>query len=612
MINPLTFDTNGNPENLTWARDLASVQDAVFSARTLSEPLSRVTHPEAVSRGSNPVYVTDLQATIERPDVLKIKVLRFYIAGRYVEVLNEDLKGVLDIDNGNCTLTVSAYAWRDDNQPNISIPGSRRGNDGQIGGEKAINDLSRAPETRQGKRSSIFGIITLFWEKPDTSVNTVEEVFVSAEHTSTLTNFKGDTNPYLATMMEPASIYLAHFTTILGEQDRYREYTVNGVTDFSLTGDNSFGELVVSSTPNNSYDQTVFDKFTKHYKEPRERKPALRLFDVANGTATIIKKQDAGWLQTNLFGVTSKSIKDSLPARKTLTLNQFLDTLSNYEHEYFLGSLNRDTVVDVRQKISSNEQGYPSIRYDLNGFDGVHFPVFQGVTKVNNLSTRNPLSDVGQLNFDTREDVSSHTFELLVPEVELTNNDVFLTINKVNTVDSSSITSDKYSDAVFYPYNHHYYTLTSEPDVFVFDVSASMKYHDFKIDHNGSIFDVPFSNNSLVSYNNRQIIVPVKSIPLFRQNTDKGVSGDYRHFVTTADVLNELRDNGINENEFWREFLKPIVALEMLRIQYEQMKPEIWKQLVYIVKNHITNLKGQVGTVLLTHRGTHQNKALLQ
>lgn len=610
MINPLTFDTQGNPENLTWARDLASVQDAVFSARTLSEPLSRVTHPEAVSRGSNPVYVTDLQATIERPDVLKIKVLRFYIAGRYVEVLNEDIKGVLDIDNGNCTLTVSAYAWRDDNQPNISIPGSRRGNDGQIGGEKAINDLSRAPETRQGKRSSIFGIITLFWEKPDTSVNTVEEVFVSAEHTSTLTNFKGDTNPYLATMMEPASIHLRYPTTLFEETDIHREHTVNGFTYFSTIGDNSFGGFVVSSTPNNSYDQTFFDTFTKHYKEQRERKPAHRLFDVANGDATLIKKQDAGWLQTNLFGITSKSIKDSLPTRKTLTLNQFLDTLSNYRDKWHPRV---DEVVDVRQKISSDEIGYPLLDYNLKGFDNVHFPVFKGVDKVNKLSTSNPLSGVDQLNLDTLDDVLSHTFELLVPEVELTNNDVFLTVDKVETVTSTSITSAKYSNAIVYPYNHNYPSLSDKPDVFVFDVSASMKRHDFKIDHNGSIVDVPFSNNSIVSYHDRKIIVPVQTIPYFTKiNTNDVTSDKIRRFANTEQVLEKLRDEGINETEFWREFLKPIVALEMLRIQYEQMKPEIWEQLVYIVKSHLTNLKGQVGTVLLAHLGTHQNKALLQ
>ena len=164
-----------------------------------------------------------------------------------------------------------------------------------------------------------------------------------------------------------------------------------------------------------------------------------------------------------------------------------------------------------------------------------------------------------------------------------------------------------------YPYNHNYPSLSDKPDVFVFDVSASMKRHDFTIDHNGSIVDVPFSNNSIVSYHDRKIIVPVQTIPYFTKiNTNDVTSDKIRRFANTEQVLEKLRDEGINETDFWREFLKPIVALEMLRIQYEQMKPEIWNQLVYIAKSHITNLKGQVGTVLLTHRGTHQNKALLQ
>ena len=66
MINPLTFESNGDNQYLTWARDSASVTDAITAART-SSPIfqsSADIRNLSVRQGSEVVYITDFRATI--------------------------------------------------------------------------------------------------------------------------------------------------------------------------------------------------------------------------------------------------------------------------------------------------------------------------------------------------------------------------------------------------------------------------------------------------------------------------------------------------------------------------------------------------------------------
>lgn len=123
MINPLTFNTTHYENHLTWSQDDAVVNDAIFSSRTKSNPLSIVNN-ETNGRGSNPLYVVDFQAVVDKRDqqakhrrLVTINVMRGYIAGRYFEVENHTLT-VIDetrdyIDSFVLHVVANAYSQKD-------------------------------------------------------------------------------------------------------------------------------------------------------------------------------------------------------------------------------------------------------------------------------------------------------------------------------------------------------------------------------------------------------------------------------------------------------------------------------------------------------------------
>lgn len=123
MINPLTFNATHYENHLTWSQDDAVVNDAIFSSRTKSNPLSIVNN-ETNGRGSNPLYIVDFQAVVDKRDqhakhrrLVTINVMRGYIAGRYFEVENHTLTIIDDtrdfIDSFVLHVVANAYSQKE-------------------------------------------------------------------------------------------------------------------------------------------------------------------------------------------------------------------------------------------------------------------------------------------------------------------------------------------------------------------------------------------------------------------------------------------------------------------------------------------------------------------
>lgn len=123
MINQLTFNTTHYENHLTWSQDDAVVNDVIFSSRTKSNPLSIVNN-ETNGRGSNPLYIVDFQAVVDKRDqhakhrrLVTINVMRGYIAGRYFEVENHTLTIIDDtrdyIDSFVLHVVANAYSQKD-------------------------------------------------------------------------------------------------------------------------------------------------------------------------------------------------------------------------------------------------------------------------------------------------------------------------------------------------------------------------------------------------------------------------------------------------------------------------------------------------------------------
>ena len=158
MIAPMTFDTTGNDENLTWARDDASVMDAIMGARTGShvEDSSIRREPEMAGRGSSPMCVMDLDGYILGNGKTVINRARGYVAGRYLEITNE-VVGNLDPKSGVGLITLNASSYPDGDP--VTIPG--RPYVGQEGYGKSINDTKRQPNEREN--STIYATILVYY-----------------------------------------------------------------------------------------------------------------------------------------------------------------------------------------------------------------------------------------------------------------------------------------------------------------------------------------------------------------------------------------------------------------------------------------------------------------
>lgn len=158
MIAPMTFDTVGNDENLTWARDDASVMDTIMGARTGSnlEDSSIRTDSEIVGRGSSPMCVMDLDGYVLNNGKTVIDRARGYVAGRYLEINNE-VVGNLDPKAGVGLITLNAWSYPDGDP--VAIPG--RPYVGQDGYKPSINDTKRQPNERES--SGIYASILVYY-----------------------------------------------------------------------------------------------------------------------------------------------------------------------------------------------------------------------------------------------------------------------------------------------------------------------------------------------------------------------------------------------------------------------------------------------------------------
>lgn len=158
MIAPMTFDTQGEDQHLTWARDDASVMDAIMGARTGSnlEDSSIRNDSEILGRGSSPMCVVDLDGYILSNGKTVINRARGYVAGRYLEVTNE-VAGTLDPKAGVGIITLNAWSYPEEDP--VTIPG--RPYVGQDGYKPSINDAKRQPNERGN--SGIYASILVYY-----------------------------------------------------------------------------------------------------------------------------------------------------------------------------------------------------------------------------------------------------------------------------------------------------------------------------------------------------------------------------------------------------------------------------------------------------------------
>lgn len=252
MINPLTFESDGSDRYLTWSRDIASVTDAIASARTSQELYTATpdTHVETTARGSNPVYIVDFDCDISNDNVVNVNAMRGYVAGRYFEIVDEKIQG-LQYNNGIGYICISAKGWDDANDNILTLYGSLSprysilANAGQQALGVAINATARPENERI--TTSIFTKVLVHWKvKSDGSSS---KIAITSENMEKLninvqTYNKDDviTDPYGVAVTKPVSSVTDGTT----EKSTYQEFDM---TETVYIGNKRTGLLVVNGGP---------------------------------------------------------------------------------------------------------------------------------------------------------------------------------------------------------------------------------------------------------------------------------------------------------------------------------------------------------------------------
>ena len=209
MIHPLTFESNGDNQYLTWARDSASVTDAITAART-SSPLfqsSADIRNLSVRQGSEVVYITDFMATITNSNdigAVTVQLMRGYISGRYFEVINEPW-GSLTFSQGWGYLNISGSAWIPANSGMRNIEKYQLAD--ATSGRDGINAINRNPEDRKPKEFSngystradgyvgaSYSGILVYWDK--TKTTGAIPLYLTQQHTAEISKGGSDIDPY--------------------------------------------------------------------------------------------------------------------------------------------------------------------------------------------------------------------------------------------------------------------------------------------------------------------------------------------------------------------------------------------------------------------------------
>lgn len=261
MITPMTFDTNGDDQNLTWARDDASVMDTIMGARTGSnlEDSSLANHPEILGRGSSPMCVIDLDGYVLNNGKAVINRARGYIAGRYYEITNE-IVGNLNPKAGVGLITLNASSYPDGDP--ITIPG--RPYVGQTGYGKSINDIKRQPSEREN--TSIYATILVYYT-PVTGASSPLYT-TPRDTTQTMVDYTDTHNPYAFTPKPQSWRWSSVVVSPSGGQVANNGDNLPGQVATYLAGDKDTGWWgVVRSDLSRFGFQTADIGYTKYTKQ---------------------------------------------------------------------------------------------------------------------------------------------------------------------------------------------------------------------------------------------------------------------------------------------------------------------------------------------------------
>ena len=586
MINPLTFESNGDNQYLTWARDSASVTDAITAART-SSPIfqsSEDIRNLSVRQGSEVVYITDFRATITNnkdTGAVTVQLMRGYISGRYFEVINEPWRS-LKFSQGWGYLNISGSAWIPPNSGMTNI--AKRQILDVTNGRDGINDINRNPEDRQsadGYVGASYSGILVYWDK--TKTTGAVPLYLTQQHTSEVSKVVADIDPYKFKQYRVNKYY--------SYENNKEEERMVPITTFKF-GDKRFGLLALFAAADKEVNLEWLKTEVTDYPDPVLLSTSEKYFtEYVMGAIN----PDAGKNEvlSGYFGINNTGMASTWNP----SYNEFMSVVINGDLDRVVS--NPQGYTKKLRKLFKNDFGTSGIiienKFD-NGRDGGYSTYLP--------QTKRTVGPVTLTAYDTGVDSSYYgkTVDPLLSELS-----VNVTRVTYTTQDAANNGDPGPGIRIFAKED----STTTQNNIAVVDVSASLPITIPIYSVVGGVASVIDTLRFSLS-DNLRFVVDLDAIPSYK-NDNGSVAVDMLYFAQTDTTFKaRLKSAGLSEAKFFKTWLKPHIMVWFLNFFANLEQSTIKAR----IASHAKRLEQQNPGVLVKFafgtRGVWQNRPPLQ
>ncbi len=582
MINPLTFESNGDNQYLTWARDSASVTDAITAART-SSPIfqsSADIRNLSVRQGSEVVYITDFRATITNNNgtgAVTVQLMRGYISGRYFEVINEPW-GSLTFSQGWGYLNISGLAWTTFGVLNIT----KRQMLDVTSWRDGINDINRNPNDRQsddGYVGASYSGILVYWDKTKTTGEV--PLYLTQQHTAEISKGGSDIDPY-----KFKQYYIGKYYSYENKENEEQRLPI---TDFKF-GDKRFGFLALFSAANKDVNLEWLKTEVTDYPDPvllsTSEKYVTEYVMGPINPDTYKNEVLSGYFGINNTGMVSTW---------NPSFREFITVLTNGDLARIVSNPQGYTKT-LRKSLDFGTSGISMTNNWDNGRDG-------GYSVYSSTNNRN-VGPVTLTAYDTggNREYYGKTVDPLLSDLSVTVTSVTYTTQAAanNGDPGPGIRIFAKEDST-----------TTRNNIAVVDVSASLPITIPIYSVVGGVESV-IDTLRFSQSDNLRFVVDLDAIPSYKNNNGS-VAVDWLYFAQTDTTFKaRLTSAGLSESQFFNKWLRPHIMLWFLNSFAGLQRSTIKARIASHAKRLEQQDPGVLVKVAFGRRGVWQNRPPLQ
>ena len=598
MINPLTFESNGDNQYLTWARDSASVTDAITAART-SSPIfqsSKDIRNLSVRQGSEVVYITDFRATITNNNgtgAVTVQLMRGYISGRYFEVINEPWEAwSLTFSQGWGYLNISGSAWIPSNSGMMNIEKYQLAD--VTYGRDGINAINRNPEDRKPKEflygsstradgyvgASYSGIL-VYWDKTKTTGEV--PLYLTQQHTAEISKGEANIDPYLFKQYRVNKYY------------NYDEELSLPIITFKF-GDKRFGLLAIFAAADKDVNLEMLKTEVTDYPDP-----------------VLLSTSEKYHTEYVMGPINPDVCKNEVLSGYFGINNTGMASTWNPSYDEFMSLVvNADL---AREIVVYNPQGYTkTLPKDMdfgtsgisvtNNFDNGRDGGYSTYSLISEMSLNRSVGPVTLTAYDTGVDRRYYgkTVDPLL-------SDLSVNVTSVTyTTQAAANNGDPGPGIRLYAKNEYTTTLNK---IAVVDVSASLQITIPIYSVVGGVTSVIDTLRVSLS-DNLRFVVDLDAIPSYK-NDNGSVAIEQLYFAQTDTTFKaRLTSAGLSESKFFNKWLRPHIMLWFLNSFSRLHRSTIEARIASHAKRLEQQDPGVFVKVAFGRRGVWQNRPPLQ